>query len=327
MRTRPDKEAQHVIGTSRTSQRPCARPSTARRRTSTCTVAVWGLVSLLVPGCAGSGNRALQPRTRDLGTLQQEAATAPDAPEPPYQIALVYASQQRYDDALRALHTALQRDGDYEPALTFMAKLFFDGGRSVEGAQYFSSRPLEAWSEPVRINVALLLGDAGRYDEARVLLEGARHGTHADAARANLAYLDWIEGRQARAGKEFEALEGALESPPARNNVALARLQRGDVAASARMLEDLATTHPEFTMAASNLALVLRHWLFEDDRAAVYEAVALGDAPPQLSEAVLHELLTGSAHEDAAPQIVPAPGEASEVPREPLESNDDASPN
>ncbi len=281
-------------------------------------------------GCGGSRSGALQPRTHDLASLHQQAASHPDTPEPWYQMALVHAATHQYDDAVRALHAALQRSADYEPALTFMAKLFFESGRSVEGVHYFSSRGFEEWSEPVRVNVALLLADAGRTDDARRLLDAARNGAYADAARANLAYVDWLEGEHARAAQELDALSSADEIPAAAHNLALAHLHRGDVEGSAAILEELAQKHPELALASSNLALVLRHWLFEDARADVYDGRALASAPPHLSDSLVYELLFGAGTEDAAPSIEdtspatdPAEGSPGAAPDE--ESNDDAS--
>lgn len=304
-----------------------AKPPGARRAfpgASLCTLATWWLVGLVGAGCGGGARGALQPRTTDLAALQREAAADPAAVEPWYQMALVHAAQQRHDDAMRALHTALRRHGDYEPALTLMAKLFFESGRSVEGVQYFSTRALNTWSEPVRINVGLLLADAGRFDEARMLLGDAQHGPHAAAARANLAYLDWIEGDLESAGREFEALDRTLATPAARHNAALGQLVRGDAEGSAARLQGVADEHLELRAARVNLALVLRHWLFDDARAAALEAESLALAPPQLSAALVHELLRTGVVEDAAPKH-PEPPPANETQHPEPEARDDAS--
>ncbi|NIW24000.1 MAG: hypothetical protein GWN29_05185 [Gammaproteobacteria bacterium] len=103
-----------------------------------------------------------------------------------------------------------------------------------------------------------------------------------------------------------------MDSPALQNNVALARLRRGEIEKSVEMLEEIARENPQFATAASNLALVLRHWLFEDERAGVYEAQALAMETPQLSEAVLYELL--SPVEDTAPAVPPVDGRAAGQP-------------
>jgi hypothetical protein len=93
---------------------------------------------------------------------------------------------------------------------------------------------------------------------------------------------------------------------------------------SVRVLEEVVRANLDFPTAPGNLALVLRHWLFDDEGAAAHEAHAVGIAPPQLSQSVLDGLLFGGAPEDAAPRATPLPDAASESAPNETESTDDA---
>ena len=200
-----------------------------------------------------------------------------------------------HDAALRSLRAALVRAPDHEPALTLLARILYETGRSAEGVRYFAARPTPAWPEAVRLDVALLLAAAGQRREARRLLDELSGGAHAQAARANLAWLDLLEGRTEAAVTQLEELARRDESPQVLHNLALARLHAGDVAGSARLLERL--VERDFAPARHSLALLLRHYRFDDEAAAQVEQAAAPQA--HLSDAAVEELLQGA--EDATP--------------------------
>ncbi|UCE02307.1 MAG: tetratricopeptide repeat protein [Candidatus Latescibacterota bacterium] len=271
-----------------------------RRLTRRCGLALVAALVWAVAGCAGGSRGALQPRTRDVEALQREAAAQPHATEPLYQLALLAYAERRSDDAVRALHEALQRDPDYEPALTLWARLLFESGRSAEGVLWFARRPHAAWPEAVQLNLALLLADVGQSEVARRMLHELQEGVHAQAAAANLAWLDLVAGDAESATARLETLAlGDDMAPQVLNNLALAHLHNGDVEASAGMLDILVQEHPDFAPAQLNRALLLRYFLFDDEAAAMAEQMAESQAPPRLSDDVVQELLRDS--EDTSP--------------------------
>jgi tetratricopeptide (TPR) repeat protein len=251
-------------------------------------------------GCA-SGRRGLPAaRSGDAEALQREARQS-RAPEPYYQLALLHYAQEHPDAALEALHRALGRDPEYLPALTLLARLLHEGQRSAEGVRYFESRPLEAWPEPVRLNLALLYADLGNTVQARRILEELVDGPQAEAAAVNLAYLDLIDERHDAAEQRLARLEARFhDAPEVLNNLALARLRRGDVEGAGRVLQDVAGRFPDFAPAQLNLALYLRHYLFDDDGAGRAQAHFDALAPPHLAPAVVQRLFEPVV-EDAAP--------------------------
>lgn len=268
-----------------------------RRTLSICTLAV---AMLLGAGCAGVRRSATS--GGDLETLRAEAAASPSAAEPVYQMALLHYGERRPEAALVALRQALDRDADYVPALCLLAKLLHDTGRSAEGLRYFRRREAAAWPEPVRLNLALLYADAGNTVQARKLLQGLTAGAWADAAHVNLAYLDLVDVEHLAARQRLEADRAAYrDAPEVLNNLALARLQAGDVPGAAKLLHDAAVHHPDFAPAQFNLALLLRHYLFDDEGAARAEAHFDALAGPLLADAALREFLEART-EDTAPR-------------------------
>jgi tetratricopeptide (TPR) repeat protein len=206
---------------------------------------------------------------------------------------------------MSALHEALQRNPAHEAALAFLAMLLHESGRSIEALQFFAARPPEAWPETVRFNIALLHAETGNTQEARAILSGMEHGGLAAAARANLAYLDLLDADEASAAPRLDALT-APASPEVLNNVAVARLRRGDVDGAVQLLEQIIARQPQFALAHFNLALALRHYRFDDAGAARAQAAYDALAQPQISDTALAWLLEPSSHEDAAPPVPPA---------------------
>ena len=178
----PDPEGRGVNGDRAESR--LQRPARSRR-SSICILCIAALVAGLA-GCA-SGRRGLSAaRSRDAAALQREARASRE-PEPFYQLALLHYGQGDADAALAALHTALRRDPEYAPALTLVARVLHDTGRSAEGVRFFASRPANDWPPAVRLDLALLYADVGNTVRARELLQGIGDGAYADAAAANLA--------------------------------------------------------------------------------------------------------------------------------------------
>jgi tetratricopeptide (TPR) repeat protein len=254
-------------------------------------------------GCASGRGSLPAARSRDAALLQREAR-ASRAAEPYYQLALLHYAEDQPDAALDALHRALGRDPQYAPALTLLARLLHEGQRSAEGVRYFESRPLESWPEPVRLNLALLYADLGNTVQARRILEGLQHGSQAEAAAVNLAYLDLLDERPDAASDRLARLEQRYhDAPEVLNNLALAHLRSGDVERATRLLQDVAGRFPDFAPAQLNLALLLRHYLFDETGAARAEAHFDALGTPPMSPAVVQRLFEPVV-EDAAP---PAP--------------------
>lgn len=265
--------------------------------------------SLWLAGCA-SVRRTATGSGGDLETLQAEAAAAPGSAEPVYQMALLHYGERRPEEALATLRQALQRDPEYVPALTLLAKLLHDTGRSAEGLRYFRTRDAAAWPEAVRLNLALLYADTGNTVQARKLLQSLATGAWADAAQVNLAYLDLVDEEHLAASRRLEAdRQRYRDAPELLNNLALARLYTGDVSGAAKLLHDVTTRHPDFAPAQFNLALLLRHYLFDEDGAARAEKHFDALAAPQLADAALREFLEART-EDTSPRLA-APDSAS----------------
>ena len=259
-----------------------------------------GLAVMVLPllaACAGSG---LESPARRAAALEAEAAAHPQSAEPAFQLALLHDAQGDCDAALRDLRQALARDPNYEPALTHLARLLYETGRSAAGVRWFESRPLSAWPEAVRLDVALLLADVGRNEEARRILVDLQSGAQRDAAAANLAWLDVLEGNPNGAAERLAALHAP--SPEARNNLAVLRLRAGDVDASEAILAELVQAKPDFAAARLNLALLRRHYRFDPAGAEKLEQDSTRTvAARALSDASVQELLDGVPVEDAAP--------------------------
>ncbi len=275
--------------------------------------ALLGAALLAAAGCASGRHDLPSPRIRDEAALQTEAKTTHSA-EPFYQMALLRAGQGQTEPALAALKASLDRDPAYAPSLTLLAKLLHDSGRSAEGVHYFESKKLDTLPDAVRLNVALLYADVGNTLKARKLLQGTAQGTCADAANANLAYLDLVDDQNATAAQRLEKNLGAYaDNPEIVNNVALARLRAGDVETGARLLRELTEKHPEFAPAQLNLALVLRNYLFDEDGATRAQAHFDAIGAPHIGDPAWHDFLE-PGHEDAAPPL-PAVPEASAAPK------------
>lgn len=148
---------------------------------------------------------------------------------------------------------------------------------------------------------------------------------HAEAVTAPQSPQPWyrmplVHACQQRYDEALRAAQATLQRD------ADYRLRRGDVDECVRILEDLVRRNPELTTASSNLSLVLRHWLFDDVRAAAHEAQVLRVGAPQLGEEVVYELLVaGPGPEDAAPPAETKPDAAAEAPPQNTESSDDTS--
>ena len=219
----------------------------------TCALLLWS-------GCAGRFANGMRPGGAEALRLAADSTTSA---EPLYQLALLHRQEGRPDAAMSTLHEALQRDPAHEASLAFLAMLLHETGRSIEALQFFAARPAADWPETVRFNIALLHAATGNTQEARTILSGLEHGGLAATARANLAYLDLLDEDDASAAARLEAL-GAQASPEVRNNVAVARLRRGDVDGAVKLLEEIIAREPQFAPAHFNLALVLRHYRFDD---------------------------------------------------------------
>lgn len=263
------------------------------------------VAAILIAGCA-SGRRDLPaPRDTSVETLRREAAATPQSSEPLYQMALLHYGNNAHEEALKALHAALERDPNYAPALTLLPKLLHECGRSAEGIEYFARRPAGTLPEPARLNLALLYADTGNTMQARKLLEGLAAGSYADAAAANLAYLDLVDEDHTAAARRLQAdLARYADTPAVLNNLALVHLRAGRVEEAAKLLRAITERHPEFGEAHLNYALVLRHYLFEEGDAS--QAQARFDAlhPPRLSDPAMSEFLHT---EDAAPPVPEMP--------------------
>lgn len=261
----------------------------------------------VLAGCASTRRGLPEPRLRDENALRSEAQAAPQAAEPLYQMSLLRYGEGNAEGALQALEAALGRDPGYAPALALFAKLMHDAGRSADALQLFADRKPETLPEAVRVNVALLYADTGNTLKARKLLQGAAAGPYAEAANANLAYLDLLDDRNDVAARQLETALGAYaQSPEVLNNVALARLRAGDVDGGARLLQEVAGKYPDFAPAQLNLALVLRNYLFDTDGAARAQAHFDAIRAPQVGDAAVHDFFD-AGHEDAAPPLPAEP--------------------
>jgi len=263
------------------------------------------LAAILLAGCA-SGRRDLPtPRDTSVQKLRQEAAAAPQAAEPLYQMALLHYGNRAHVEALSALHEALRRDAHYVPALTLLAKLLHECGRSAEGIEYFARRPAPTWPEPVRLNLALLYADTGNTMQARKLLDGLAASAYADAAAANLAYLDLVDEDHPAAARRLQAdLARYAETPAVLNNLALVHLRAGRVEDAVKLLRAVTERHPEFGEAQINYALVLRHYLFEEDGAAQARARFDAMSAPRIDDPAMSEFLRT---EDTVPAVPDEP--------------------
>jgi tetratricopeptide (TPR) repeat protein len=260
----------------------------------------------LVTSCAGGG-ADLRPRSADEELLRREAA-ATQSPEPLYQLSLLYLHENRSDDAVLALQESLQRDDDYVPALTLLARTLYQTGRVFEALDYFGQRPVNDWPEPVQINIALLHAEVGNAIEARHILESKQDGAWAQEARTNLAYLDLLDEETMTARKNLEKLiQENMDAPEVLNNLAVARLRAGDVDGSVEILQRLTAQYEDFAAAHLNLALLLQHWLFDDEGAARTQAHLDTLVQPLLSDAVLQQLLDPAIVEYTAPPVPPPP--------------------
>ena len=257
----------------------------------------------LLAGCASHGRRGLQPRSSDEAALRQEASQSQSA-EPLFQLALLYLSENRADEAVIALQDALHRNEDYEPALTLLAKTLHQTGRSFEALEFFGTREIDRWPDSVQINVALLHAEVGNSIEARRILETKLAGVWSTSARANLAYLDLIDEETVAARQRLETLiQENIDTPEVLNNLAVARLRAGDAEGSARILQQLASRHDDFASAHLNVALLLQYWLFDDSGAARAQDHLDLMLEPMLTEAVIERLLDPSRVEDASPPV------------------------
>jgi tetratricopeptide (TPR) repeat protein len=300
----PERAGKSGPQSSRSTRRPALR---TRRRWLRAMMAP--LLLLFVAACASSGRRDLHPRSADEHQLRQEAA-ATASPEPLYQLSLLYLEQNRIDDAVLVLQECLQRDADYTPALTLLARTLYQAGRVFEALDWFSRRPVEAWPEPVQINIALLQAEAGNTIEARHILESRLQGAWSRQARSNLAYLDLLDEETMTARKNLETLiRQNIDSPEVLNNLAVARLRDGDVEGSVEILQRLTSTHRDFAVAHMNLALLLQHWLFDEKGAARAQEHLDTMVQPLLSEAVVDQLLDPAFVERTAPPVPPPPAE------------------
>ena len=209
-----------------------------RRSRRICKLLQAAVALALLAGCGGARRTALRPRTDDAEELRRAAAAAPADPAPWVHLALWHRERGQPDAALVSLRQALARNGDHVPALTLLALLLHENGRSAEALRYFAARPLGAWPEAVQLDIALLLAEAGYLDPAREALESLQHGPWQAAATANLAWLDLLEGDNAAAASRLRDLP-AEAAPEVRNNLAVALLRNGDVAESEAMLQAL----------------------------------------------------------------------------------------
>ena len=303
------EEAEHAMGSMSMQGRKAANtiPNvfTLQHRLSPCRLraVVAMLVLLATAGCASHGPRELRPRTSDEAGLRQEAA-ASESPEPLYQLALLYLGDYRIDEAVIALQDALSRHPDYEPALTLLAKTLHQTGRSFEALEFFEGRAVEQWSPAVQINVALLQAEVGNTIEARRILENNLDGAWHESARANLAYLDLLDEETVAARKQLEDLIDAnLDAPEVLNNLAVARLRDGDVDGSVEILHRLTSRHQEFAVAHINLALLLQHWLFDEEGATRTQNHLDTLLEPMLSDAVISRLLDPAHVENTSPPV------------------------
>ena len=263
--------------------------------------------ALWLAGCASGRRDVPAARETSLDKLRQEATAAPQAAEPLFQIALLHYGKGAYTEALAALHDALARDANYLPALVLLPKLLHECGRSAEGIAFFSRDPAHSWPEPVRLNLALLYADTGNTMQARKLLEGLASSPYADAAAANLAYLDLVDEDHDAAARRMQTdLARYAETPAVLNNLALVHLRAGRVEDAAKLLRLVTERYPEFGEAHLNYALVLRHYLFEPDGAARAQARFDALGTPRLADPAMESFLQS---EDTAP---PAKAEAAE---------------
>jgi tetratricopeptide (TPR) repeat protein len=307
-RQAPDREARTVT---RSDERTVG-VSRMRGVRSICTAC--GVLALVafVAGC-GSARRDLpSPRLPDADALRAEAAAAPQSAEPLYQLALLQYGDGEPEPALESLRQSLRREPLYAPSLALLAKLLHDAGRSAEALAYFKKLGVDTLPEPVRLNVALLYADVGNTVQARKLLQGLASGAWADAALVNLAYLDLVDEDAVAARKRLEGGLGAAgDAPEAINNRALAELRAGDVESGARRLKELAAEHPELGTAQLNLALLLRHYLFDPEGADRAQAHFDALGAPKIGDAAWQQFID-PAHEDASPAVPkpnPAPAE------------------
>lgn len=286
----------------------CGRIQRRSAHAVACTLAT----AILLAGCA-SGRRDLPtPRDTSLEKLRSEAAATPQAAEPLYQMALLHYGNGAHAEALKALHDALARDPNYVPALALLPKLLHECGRSAEGITFFARRPAPTWPEPVRLNLALLYADTGNTMQARKLLESLASSPYAASAAANLAYLDLVDEDHAAAARRMQAdLARYADTPAVLNNLALVHLRAGRVAEAAKLLREVTERHPEFGEAHLNYALVLRHYLFEEDGAAQAQARFDALSTPRLADPALDEFLRT---EDTAPTVREEPARAATPP-------------
>jgi predicted Zn-dependent protease len=284
----------------RSDARRCGGPALSRRRATALAALVVGLA--LAAGCTAARRDLPAPRLPDAAALRAEADAAPQSPEPLYQLALLHYGESQPDAALRALRESLRRDAGYAPSLALLAKLLHETGRSKEGLAYFEKCKLDTLPDPVRLNIALLYVDVGNTVKARKLLQGLETGAWADAAQVNLAYLDLVDEDHVAAAQRLRHAGRYAESAAALNNRAVAELRAGQVSSGARLLEDLAAAYPDLGTAQLNLALLLRHYMFDAEGADRVQAHFDALQAPRLGDAAWGEF-SEPASEDAAPPV------------------------
>ena len=258
----------------------------ARRRASAWRQALVLLVAAAVPGCATlHGGHAAAPAQPVAETksahggdrppaLREQLALEPAQPYWPYRLAQIQCAADSLPEAEAMLHEALHRDPNYAPALSMLAKLYFDHGRYEEGVQLL---------EPVRQHpdafaaddrAALLAGLAlheeslGRSESARGILTGIGQRDLGHTGSAMVYVLLHGDKPDSAGDLAAKTLNDGPSSAINLNNYGIARLRAGDVEAARRAFMSAIERDPTLPGPYYNLAILGKFYRFDDAGAA-----------------------------------------------------------
>lgn len=170
---------------------------------------------------------------------------------------------------------ALRRDPSHGAALTHLSRLLYQRGQSEEAIGWIRAAERDARQHGTTLEPAVLAGCAlhldalGRNVEALVLLDSLlAHEPHLKDWGGLETYLGLRSNDPARGVRAAESTASNDRSPPARNNLGIARLHQGDAKSARTLFVEAAREDPSLPGPHYNLAIV-EHFYFFDDEAAV----------------------------------------------------------
>ncbi len=211
--------------------------------------------------------------TRVLEAREQMAL---DAKEPywPYRLGQIHVEADSLAQAEAALKASLRRDPSYAPALSLLAKLYYDAGRHAEAVELLESartRPgAFAGGVPQEITSGLALHyeALGRHDLAAALVGNASRSA-TGPARSAAVYVT-LRGESARGATDLAsaAVEEDAKSAANHNNYGITKLKAGDPKSARKAFLRAIELDPELPGPYYNLAILERYYRFDDVAAA-----------------------------------------------------------